>query len=65
MPHDESQGQPGSLPSFRSAQASDFLDSLRNCDSEIPILISAGNRDLGNEKIYKEDFAAFGYESKY
>ena len=35
------------------------MDSLFDCNNDIPILISAGNRDIGNDKAYDESFLAW------
>ena len=49
----------GALPSYRTPQFADFMDSLRHCDERIPVLVGPGNRDLGNDKVKDEDFDAF------
>ena len=35
------------------------MDSLFDCNSDIPILISAGNRDIGNDQAFDESFLAW------
>ena len=35
----------GDLPAFRPAQTTDFQDSLRQCNQNVPILIGAGMED--------------------
>ena len=51
--------QKGSDTAFRTPQTLAFFNALRECDSDIPILIAAGDRDLGPDQANEVDWRGF------
>ena len=49
----------GSRVQFRAPQTNEFFDSIRDCNDRIPILIAAGDRDIGPDKGHDEDWSGF------
>jgi len=55
--------QKGSETAFRTPQTVAFFNALRECNSKIPILISAGDRDLGPDRAVEVDWRGFEKQS--
>ena len=62
-PVDEGDPMIGRLPGFRSAQLADWLRTMNEYCPELPILVTDGNHDIGNDKFEKH--AWMGYEKQF
>lgn len=62
-PVDEGDPMIGRLPGFRSAQLGDWLKTMDEHCPNIPILVTNGNHDIGNDKFQKH--AWMGYEKQF
>ena len=62
-PVDEGTSKIGRLPGYRPPQLNNWLDTMRFCPQNVPLVVTDGNHDIGNNQFKKH--AWMGYEQQF